>query len=89
VAKRSLFARFGPTICVVALCALRTQESSIEDEAQVGTVAVKRYSSNEMQFLINFTGQDAQAIALRGRTLQIYWKSSKLLPRLKTTTGSF
>jgi hypothetical protein len=71
--------------------AVRTTHTGIidEDEAQVGTVAVKRYSCNEMQFLINFTGQDAQAIALRGRTLEIYWESSKLLPRLKTTTGSF
>lgn len=49
-----------------------------EDETQVGTVAVKRSSPNEMQFLINFTGQDAQAIALRGRTLQIYY------PKLNT-----
>ena len=49
-----------------------------EDETQVGTVAVKRSSPEEMQFLINFTGQDAQAIALRGRTLQIYY------PKLNT-----
>ena len=49
-----------------------------EDETQVGTVAVKRYSPNELQFLINFTGPDAQAIALRGQTLQIYY------PKLNT-----
>jgi outer membrane lipoprotein-sorting protein len=49
-----------------------------EDETQIGTVAVRRYSPNEMQFLINFTGQDAQAIALRGQTLQIYY------PKLNT-----
>jgi outer membrane lipoprotein-sorting protein len=112
VARRSRFARVGPTICVFALCgfaattcraqstaeifsrldqaarsfvgataAIRvTTHTGIidEDEIQVGTVAVKRYSSNEMQFLINFTGQDAQGIALRGRTLQIYY------PKLNT-----
>jgi outer membrane lipoprotein-sorting protein len=49
-----------------------------EDETQIGTVAVKRYSPNEQRFLINFTGQDAQAIALRDRTLQIYY------PKLNT-----
>lgn len=49
-----------------------------KDEEQIGTVAVKRSSSNEMRFLINFTGPDAQAIALRGRTLEIYY------PKLKT-----
>ena len=112
MARRSRFARVGPTICVFALCgfaattcraqstaeifsrldqaarsfvgataAIRvTTHTGIidEDEIQVGTVAVKRYSSNEMQFLINFTGQDAQGIALRGRTLQIYY------PKLNT-----
>jgi outer membrane lipoprotein-sorting protein len=49
-----------------------------EDETQAGTFAVKRSSPDEIQFLINFTGQDAQAIALRGRTLQIYY------PKLNT-----
>jgi outer membrane lipoprotein-sorting protein len=49
-----------------------------EDQIQVGTVAVKRNSISEMQFLINFTGEDAQGIALRGRTLQIYF------PKLNT-----
>lgn len=49
-----------------------------EDEEQIGTVAVKRISSNEMRFLINFTGPDAQAIALRERKLEIYY------PKLKT-----
>ena len=49
-----------------------------EDETQVGTVAVKRYSHTGIQFLINFTGPDAQAIALRGQTLQIYY------PKLNT-----
>jgi outer membrane lipoprotein-sorting protein len=49
-----------------------------EDETQVGTVAVKRDSHNRIQFLINFTGPDAQAIAFRGQTLQIYY------PKLNT-----
>lgn len=49
-----------------------------EDETQVGTVAVKRYSHNGIQFLISFTEPDAQAIALRGQTLQIYY------PKLNT-----
>jgi outer membrane lipoprotein-sorting protein len=49
-----------------------------EDETQVGTLAVKRFSPTELRFLINFTGQDAQAIALRDRTLQIYY------PKLNT-----
>ena len=49
-----------------------------ENETQSGIVVVKRYSPNEMRFLINFTGKDAQAIALRDRTLQIYY------PKLNT-----
>ena len=49
-----------------------------QDETQLGTVAVKRYSPTELRFLINFTGDDAQAIALRDRTLQIYY------PKLNT-----
>ncbi|MGA7928510.1 MAG: hypothetical protein WCA20_21265 [Candidatus Sulfotelmatobacter sp.] len=49
-----------------------------EEETQIGTVVVKRYSKNELRFLMNFTGKDAQAIALRGRTLQIYY------PKLNT-----
>jgi len=49
-----------------------------EDETQVGTLAVKRYPPNELRFLINFTGQDAQAIALGDRTVQIYY------PKLNT-----
>ena len=43
------------------------------DETQIGTVALKRYSANGLHFLINFTGQDAQAIALRDRDLEIYY----------------
>jgi outer membrane lipoprotein-sorting protein len=49
-----------------------------EDEAQIGNVVVKRSSPHEMRFLINFTGPDAQAIALRDRTLEIYY------PKLNT-----
>ena len=49
-----------------------------EDETQIGNVVVKRSSPHEMRFLINFTGPDAQAIALRDRTLQIYY------PKLNT-----
>ena len=49
-----------------------------EDETQIGNVAMKRFSPHEMRFLINFTGPDAQAIAFRGRTLQIYY------PKLNT-----
>jgi outer membrane lipoprotein-sorting protein len=48
------------------------------DDTQIGTMAVKRHSPNELRFLINFTGQDAQAIALRDGTLQIYY------PKLNT-----
>jgi outer membrane lipoprotein-sorting protein len=44
-----------------------------EDDTQVGTVVVKRYSPTEMHFLITFTGPDAQALAFRGQTLQIYY----------------
>jgi outer membrane lipoprotein-sorting protein len=49
-----------------------------EDETEMGTMVVKRYSSNEMRFLINFTGQDAHEVALHGQTLQIYY------PKLNT-----
>jgi outer membrane lipoprotein-sorting protein len=49
-----------------------------EDETQIGNLAVKRSSPHEMRFLINFTGPDAQEIALRERTLQIYY------PKLNT-----
>jgi outer membrane lipoprotein-sorting protein len=49
-----------------------------EDETQIGDVAVKRSSQHDMSFLINFTGPDAQAIALRGGMLQIYY------PKLNT-----
>jgi outer membrane lipoprotein-sorting protein len=49
-----------------------------EDDTQIGTVAVKRYSPTEMHFLITFTGPDAQALAFRGQTLQIYY------PKLNT-----
>jgi outer membrane lipoprotein-sorting protein len=112
VARRSLFAWIGATICVSALCGFAattclaqstaeifsrldlaaqsfkaataaihvTTHTGIinEDETQVGTIAVKRYSPDEMHFLINFTGDDAQAIAFRGQTLQIYY------PKLNT-----
>lgn len=43
------------------------------DDVQIGTVAVKRYSPHELRFLINFTGEDAQGIALHGDALQIYY----------------
>lgn len=49
-----------------------------EDDTQVGTVTVKRNSPKDMHFLITFTGQDAQSLAFRGDTLQIYY------PRLNT-----
>ena len=49
-----------------------------EDDTQIGTVAVRRYSPTELYFLITFTGQAAQSIAFRGKTLQIYY------PRLNT-----
>jgi outer membrane lipoprotein-sorting protein len=44
-----------------------------KDETQIGTVAMKRDSKNELRFLINFTGDDAQEVAFRGRKLQIYY----------------
>lgn len=50
-----------------------------EDEIQVGTVAVKRYSPDEIEFLINFTGRDAQGMALRGQTFQIYYPKANIV----------
>ena len=44
-----------------------------EDETQTGTVAVKRVGPNELDFRINFTGESAQSIALKGKTLEIYY----------------
>lgn len=44
-----------------------------EDETQIGEVTVERSSPHEIGFLINFTGPDAQGIALRGGMLQIYY----------------
>ena len=49
-----------------------------EDETQIGTLVVKRDPPNELRFLINFTGRDAQGIALRGQTVEIYY------PKLNT-----
>lgn len=49
-----------------------------EDETQIGTLVVKRHPPNELRFLINFTGPDAQGIALTGQTIQIYY------PKLNT-----
>ena len=49
-----------------------------EDETQTGTVAVKRVGANELHFLINFTGENAQSVALKGKTLEIYY------PKLNT-----
>jgi outer membrane lipoprotein-sorting protein len=49
-----------------------------EDETQTGTVAVKRFGPNELHFLINFTGENAQTIALKGTKLEIYY------PKLNT-----
>ena len=49
-----------------------------EDDTQIGTVTVKRNSPKDMHFLITFTGEDAQSLAFRGDTLQIYY------PRLNT-----
>ena len=46
-----------------------------EDETQIGTLVVKRHP---LRFLINFTGPDAQGIALTGQTIQIYY------PKLNT-----
>jgi outer membrane lipoprotein-sorting protein len=39
----------------------------------MGTVVMKRYPPNELRFLINFIGPDAQGIALRGQTVEIYY----------------
>jgi outer membrane lipoprotein-sorting protein len=50
-----------------------------EDAVQVGTVAVKRYSPDEIEFLINFTGRDAQGMALRRQTFQIYYPKANLV----------
>jgi|SRR5215469_1782537 len=44
-----------------------------QDDTQTGTVVVKRSSSAHMAFLINFTGPDAQEVALRDNQLQIYY----------------
>lgn len=49
-----------------------------EDDTQIGTVTVKRNFPTDLHFLITFTGQDAQSLAFRGDTLQIYY------PRLNT-----
>ena len=49
-----------------------------KDDVQIGSVIIKRYSSNELRFLITFTGEDAQAISFRGPTVQIYY------PKLNT-----
>jgi outer membrane lipoprotein-sorting protein len=49
-----------------------------EDEVQMGTVVMKRYPPNELRFLINFTGPDAQGIALKGQTVEIFY------PKLNT-----
>ena len=49
-----------------------------EDETQTGTVVVKRFGPNELHFLIKFTGENAQAIALKGEKLEIYY------PKLNT-----
>src|SRR5580704_12956803 len=49
-----------------------------EDEVQLGTVTVKRHSPEQLYFLIKFTGEDAQAIAFRGRTIEIFY------PKLNT-----
>ncbi len=50
-----------------------------EDEVQVGTVTVKRYAPDEIEFMINFTGRDAQGLALRGQTFQIYYPKANLV----------
>jgi len=50
-----------------------------EDETQTGTIAIKKHSSNDLWFLMKFTGQDGRQIALRGRTLQVYY------PKMNTT----
>jgi len=49
-----------------------------EDETQTGTVTVKRFGPNELHFLIKFTGENAQTIALKGEKLEIYY------PKLNT-----
>jgi outer membrane lipoprotein-sorting protein len=49
-----------------------------EDEVQLGTVTVKRHAPDQLHFLIKFTGEDAQAIAYRGRRLEIFY------PKLNT-----
>jgi outer membrane lipoprotein-sorting protein len=49
-----------------------------EDDTEIGTVAIKRYSPTELHFLIKFVGQDAQSLAFRSKTFQIYY------PRLNT-----
>ena len=49
-----------------------------EDETQTGTIAVKRFGPNELHFLISFTGENAQAITLKGKKVEIYY------PKLNT-----
>jgi outer membrane lipoprotein-sorting protein len=44
-----------------------------EDDTQIGTVAVRRLSPTDMHFLITFSGPDAQSLAFRGKTLEIYY----------------
>jgi outer membrane lipoprotein-sorting protein len=50
-----------------------------EDETQEGTVAVKRFGRNELRFLINFTGESAQAVALKGNKIEIYYPITKTI----------
>jgi outer membrane lipoprotein-sorting protein len=50
-----------------------------KDDTQIGTFIVKRISPSEFRFLINFSGKDAQAIALQGRTFQIYYPKLNLV----------
>ena len=50
-----------------------------EDETQTGTIAIKGHSSNDLWFLVKFSGQDERQITLRGRTLQVYY------PKTNTT----
>jgi outer membrane lipoprotein-sorting protein len=50
-----------------------------EDEIQVGTVVVRRYSRDEIQFQINFKGKGAQGMALREQTFQIYYPEANLV----------
>jgi len=54
-----------------------------EDEIQMGTVVMKRYPQNELRFLINFTGPDAQGIALRGQTVEIYYPKLNVVREYK------